>query len=339
MIIPNYKGDFCFIKSPSDLFYFTGYENADAVLIFADGEKRYFTDSRYFEEVACLRDGFVIDDVQNLGSFLAARHFRSASVESSLSYADFVFLKENGIEDFFLADAEISALRAVKSPRELALMTRAQEITDAAFTSVLGELREGMSERELASAAEASLFKLGADSLAFTSIVAFGSNTSRPHAHRSDTVLKRGMPVTLDFGAKFSGYCSDMTRTVFFGEPSEEIKEIYRVVLQAQERALERLRAGMTGRECDDLARGFFREKGLDAYFIHSLGHSLGIDCHETPSFSPKCADIIKKGMTMSVEPGLYFEGRFGVRIEDVIYFDETGIRNLTKSPKNMIIL
>lgn len=334
-----YYGDICIIKSPSNLFYLSGYDNADSIIAIDKEGAYYFTDSRYFEEVTSLLEGFEIKNIADFGNFIEERKARIASVESSISYNDYLFFKEKGIEDFHFIDKEISRLRAIKSEKEIKIMQKAQAITDHAFDLVLNDIKEGMTERELASALEAHLFGCGGDALAFTSIVAFGVNTSKPHAHRGETKLKKGMAVTMDFGAKYQGYCSDMTRTVFFGKPCDELKDIYNYVREAQSLALDTVRPGMVGRDVDEIARGYFRNKGLDKYFIHSLGHSLGIDIHENPNFSPKCSDVITKGMTLSVEPGLYIAGKYGVRIEDVIYFEENGIRNLTKSPKNMIII
>lgn len=335
----KYKGDLCLIQSPSNLFYFSSYENADAVLIFAEGKRYYFTDSRYFEEFRSLKGNFIVKDIAELCDFLSGGNFVSASIESNLPMEFYLFLQRHSINDLNFIDNEISALRAIKSSRELSLIKKAQLITDTTFEKILSCIEEGMTERELASKLEATLFLCGADKLAFDSIVAFGTNTARPHAHRGETRLKKGMPITLDFGAKYGGYCSDMTRTVFFGDPGQEMRRIYESVLCAQEYAINNIKSGMMGRECDELARSVFREKNLEAYFIHSLGHGIGIDCHEKPNFSPKCQEIIGQGMVMSVEPGLYFEGKYGIRIEDLIYFDESGIINLTKSPKNMIIL
>lgn len=334
-----YKGDMCIITSPSNLFYFTGYQNADAILVFCGGKNYYFTDSRYFEEVEFMRPGTEILNIADFNSFVSDKNVKSASIEASINVKEYLRYKNVGIEEFFFVDETIAALRMIKDSKEIELMQKAQDITDAAFLAVLNDFREGMTERELASCLESHLFGCGGDGLAFDSIVAFGKNTSKPHAHRGETKLEKGMPVTMDFGAKYNGYCSDMTRTVFFGKPSEKILDTYKKVAEAQMLAIDGVRAGMTGKECDYLARGYFAQYGLDKFFLHSLGHSLGIDIHENPTFSPRCEAIIQNGMTLSVEPGLYFADEFGIRIEDVIYFGEKGINNLTKSPKNIIII
>lgn len=335
----DYTGDMCVIQSPSDLYYFTSYRNADAILVFYGGKSYYFTDSRYFEEVGFMRGETEILNISDFNDFVADNKIKSVSVESTICVKEYLNYKKLGVENFSFVDEAVSKLRMIKDDVELGFIKKAQAITDKAFSAVLGDIREGMTERELASALEARLFSFGGDGLAFDSIVAFGKNTSKPHAHRGETKLSKGMPITLDFGAKYEGYCSDMTRTVFFGEPSDEVADVYKCVAEAQNIALDNIERGMTGKECDELARGYFRKKGLDGYFVHSLGHSLGIDIHENPTFSPKCNATMEKGMVLSVEPGLYFPDKFGVRIEDIIYFGENGVINLTKSPKNMIIL
>lgn len=335
----DFCADLCIVKSQSNLFYLTGYDTADAIIAYVGDKAYYFTDSRYFEEVSYLKKDFVIESVDRFGAFLNDGNFSSAAIEKSLPSYDYENLVKAGIKDFCYIDNTINAMRMIKSTDEIQLMQRAQDVTDETFTKILPYIREGMTERELAGKLESLLFSCGGDALAFTSIVAFGENTSKPHAHRTEKRLQKGMPVTMDFGAKYAGYCSDMTRTVFFGEPSKRVKETYMHVHEAQRLAIAGVKPGMTGRECDEIARGYFREFGLDPYFLHSLGHSLGIDIHESPNFSPRCDVTIQKGMTLSVEPGLYYDGQYGIRIEDVIYFSENGVRNLTKSPKNMIII
>lgn len=335
----NFYGDVCIIRSPSNLYYFTGYESGDAIIAYTENEAYYFTDARYFEEVKSLEGSFIIKNIREFEQFLRDGKFCCASVESSLGVAEYLRLKASGIEEIRFIDEEVTKLRAVKTEKELQLMQKAQEITDKAFEKIFCHVREGVTERELAAKLEMLLYDNGAEDLAFRSIVAFGENTSKPHAHRTDKKLERGMPITLDFGAKYAGYCSDMTRTFFYGEPSYKMKSVYNYVSRAQELSLNSIKTGMSGMECDEIARGYFRKNNLDKYFLHSLGHSLGIDIHEAPTFSPKCGEIFRNGMVVSVEPGLYFAGEFGVRIEDVIYFDKNGVINLTKSPKNMIII
>ena len=230
-------------------------------------------------------------------------------------------------------------IRAIKDSTELEFIKKAQEITDKTFEDLLPSIREGMSEIELATILESLLHKNGANGLAFESIVAFDKNTAIPHAVRSMNTLKNGSLITLDFGAKYQGYCSDMTRTIAFGDVTDEEKKAYEYVSIAQEMALSIMHAGMTGKECDSMARLFFAEKGLDKYFIHTLGHSIGLEVHEFPRLSQKDTTVLEENMVVTVEPGLYFDGYFGIRIEDLVILNKTDIINLTKSPKKLIII
>ena len=160
-----------------------------------------------------------------------------------------------------------------------------------------------------------------------------------PHAVPGETVLQRGMFVTMDFGCIYDGYCSDMTRTVALGQPSEEMERVYQTVLAAQRAGIDAARAGITGRELDAAARAVIQEAGFGAYFTHSFGHSLGLEIHESPNASPGEERTLPAGTVISAEPGIYLPGRFGVRIEDVLVLEENGCEDLTQSPKNLIVL
>lgn len=327
------------INTQSNLFYFTDYCSSDAVIIFYDNKKYYFTDARYFEEVKKLLTDYLVLDIASLKTFIEDNNIVESGIEGDITLNFYNELRSFGIQKFNIIDKKITEMRAIKKPYEVERIIKAQAITEKTFSEVLSHIVEGITEKELASTLEILLMKNGSEERAFSSIVAFGENTAKPHAHRSDKVLKTGMPITLDFGAKYKGYCSDMTRTVFLGQIEKELEYIYNCVFLAQKIALDSISEGLSGKECDSFARDYLKSKDLDRYFVHSLGHSLGIDIHEKPNFSPKCDTIMRQGMVMSVEPGVYIPNKYGVRIEDLIYFDATGIKNLTKSPKNIIIL
>ena len=221
---------------------------------------------------------------------------------------------------------------------ELKKIKAAQKITDTVFSKVIDRIKEGMTEMQLKTELDSLIVSAGAVP-AFDSIVAFGENTALPHAHAGDRKLKYGDAITLDFGAKLNGYCSDMTRSLAFGHACDEYRSVYNAVLGAKNNAESLIKAGMTGRECDLTAREYLAARGLDAYFTHSLGHSLGIDIHETPNLSPRSEEIIPEGAVTSVEPGIYLDGKFGIRIEDTVVFKKTGVDNLTNSTEQLIIL
>jgi len=226
-----------------------------------------------------------------------------------------------------------------KTKQEIENIKIAQSITEKGFDEALKALKQGVSEIEIAALIEYVFLKNGA-SLAFDSIVAFGSNGASPHAHRTNRKLQSGDFVTMDIGAKWNGYCSDMTRTVAYGAISTKQEEIYNTVLNAQVKAENEIRAGMSGYEADKIARDYISQKGYGEYFTHSLGHSVGVDIHENITLSPRAKnDIIKNGMVVTVEPGIYIPGFCGVRIEDTTLIENNIANSLAKSNKNLIII
>ena len=237
------------------------------------------------------------------------------------------------------AQGLLDDLRASKDEGELAHMRRAQEITDEAFKAILNFIRPGLTEREIAARLVYELLRRGGEQVSFDPIVAAGPNGSRPHAVPGDQVVDVGMFITMDFGCKVEGYCSDMTRTVALGQPSPEMEKVYAAVLAAQRAGIQAARAGVSGREVDGAARRVLREAGYGDYFTHSFGHSLGVDIHESPNASPSEDRVLPVGAVISAEPGVYIPGRFGVRIEDVLVLKDGGCEDITRSPKDLIVL
>ena len=233
----------------------------------------------------------------------------------------------------------ICELRSAKDEEELERMRRSQAIADKAFANILDYIRPGVTEREVAARLIYELMRLGAQRPSFDPIVAAGANSSMPHAVPGDTVIQPGMFVTLDFGGVYHGYCSDMTRTVAVGQPTHEMRQVYDTVLNAQMAGLSAARAGIAGCEVDGAARSVIEQAGYGEFFGHALGHSLGLEIHESPNFSPGEQTILPVGAVVSCEPGIYLPGRFGVRIEDVVILREDGCENITASPKELIIL
>ena len=255
------------------------------------------------------------------------------------------------------------ALRQVKSAEEIGRIREAERIGDRAFARLMldfgvdsGQLGEigaevaayhtvahlepaKTTERQTAARLEFYLKDEGGERLSFDTIAASGRNGAKPHAVPTDKLLARGELLTLDFGCVYRGYCSDMTRTVAIGEPSRELRAIYDLVLHAQETALGGSRPGMTGREIDALARDVICDAGYGKHFGHSLGHSVGLKIHERPGFSSKEKTVIRPGMVVSVEPGIYIEGVGGVRIEDLIAVTESGVENLANGVKDLLVI
>ena len=218
-------------------------------------------------------------------------------------------------------------------------MRHAQEITDGAFKAVLDFIRPGMTEREIAARLVYEMMRRGGEKVSFDPIVAAGPNGSRPHAVPGDQVVDTDMFITMDFGCKVDGYCSDMTRTVAMGEPTDEMEQVYATVLAAQRAGINAARAGVTGREMDAAGRQVIAEAGYGEYFGHGYGHSLGIEIHESPNANTRDETLLPVGAVVSAEPGIYLPGKFGVRIEDVTVLTADGCMVLTKSPKELIIL
>lgn len=247
--------------------------------------------------------------------------------------------KEIGVRKWQALGEKLNQLRIIKSAKELDCIRRAEAIGDEAFSYILGELRPGMTEIEAALLLEGAMRKKGAEGLSFDTIVASGLHSAMPHAIPGEKRIETGDFVTMDFGCIYQGYCSDMTRTVVMGKAEQKQKELYQLVLEAQEKALELISAGRTGREVDEAARGHIAAAGYGAYFGHGLGHSLGLFIHEEPRLSPKEERVLEPGMVMTVEPGIYLPGFGGVRIEDLVEIKEDGFENYTHSEKRLIEL
>lgn len=250
-----------------------------------------------------------------------------------------VQMKKAGVEKVRIEPLrdKVTQLRAVKSDREIENIRQAEAIGDRAFARVLTRLKAGMTEKEVAAWLEFYMKAEGADGFSFDTIAASGLHSAMPHAVPTDKALAEGDFLTMDFGCLYQGYCSDMTRTVVIGRASEKQRKVYDTVLNAQKTALAGIRPGMTGKEIDALARNVIRKAGFGKYFGHSLGHSVGLEIHEKPCFSPNEDTVIRPGMVITVEPGIYIENSFGVRIEDVVVITEDGCENITQSPKELI--
>jgi len=234
---------------------------------------------------------------------------------------------------------EIDLLRIRKDAGEIEAIAQAVRLGDQVFEEILKVIKPGMTESELAAEIEYQMRKLGASGPSFATIVAAGERSAMCHAVPTENRLKPGDALVLDFGVIYRHYCSDMTRTIFIGEPGEEMKKIYRIVLDAQLAALESLHSGMKASDADKVARDIIARAGYGAHFGHSLGHGVGIEIHEEPRLSAKSEDILQDGMVFSVEPGIYVEGLGGVRIEDMVVLVDGKPRNLTGSTKDIIIL
>jgi len=230
-------------------------------------------------------------------------------------------------------------LRAVKDADEIATIEEACGVAVRAFERVLEKIRPGVTERYVAFELESEMRAFGAEGTAFSTIVAAGPNGSLPHAEPGERVIEKGMLVTMDFGARVRGYCSDMTRTVAVGKPGDEERRVYDAVLEAHLRAMESIRPGAVGRDVDGVARAYFKTCGWESEFGHSLGHGVGLDIHEEPRLSMRSDDVLQAGNIVTDEPGIYLPGKCGCRIEDSVLVTSEGCRSLTPAAKELIIL
>ncbi|QBD78407.1 aminopeptidase P family protein [Ktedonosporobacter rubrisoli] len=261
-----------------------------------------------------------------------------------LSYAEYEKLNQEGNGSYTLqpfVQSNIEELRQVKQPYELDLLKRAIAITDQTFAHVCDWIQPGLTEKEVQWEISRVMVSLGAEGPSFTTIVASGPNSSMPHAHASERQIQRGEFITIDMGARYKGYCADMTRTICLGEPAEpRMLEIYNAVLQAMKTCEQGLHAGISGRAADALARDVLAQKELAEYYVHSTGHGVGLQIHEAPSLSQRAPEdmLLPAGSVVTVEPGVYIPGWGGVRIEDCVALSEDGAEVLTQSPTALVI-
>ncbi len=341
--------DGAILTSAANCRYLSGFPSSSRLVILTREQAYFLTDFRYGEAARKkVRDCQVVvfqRREQSVKEILRRHGLKTVLFEREtipLVEAETLggLCREEGIAPIFdnTLDKTMESIRAIKTPEEIDKIRAAQAITDEAFSHILPFLREGVTEREIALEIEFFMRKQGAERIAFDLIVVSGENGSQCHGVPTDKPLRRGDFITMDTGAVCDGYHSDMTRTVALGEVSEEQRQVYDTVLRAQLAAIDTVRAGVHCHIVDRAARSIIEEKYPKA-FGHGLGHSVGLEIHENPRFSPACEDIAQPGMVITVEPGIYLEGRFGVRIEDMILVTENGCENLTHSPKELLIV
>ncbi len=340
--------DAVIVSSELNQRYLTGFAYTDGYLLITPKSALLLADSRYTEAArASVTEFEVIPSGNSMLGTLALligdnKIVKAAVEDASLSCAAFQRLSEKLPCTLTTGASEmLSDLRRVKLPYELELIAKAQAITDAAFEHILGFLSPDVTERDVALELEFFMRRHGAEATAFETIAVSGPSSSLPHGVPQNVKLRPGF-LTMDFGARYEGYCSDMTRTVVIGHATDEMKTVYNTVLKAQLAALEYIQEGVLCRDTDEVARSIIREAGYGPEFGHSLGHGVGMYIHETPNLSTHAPEDSRlcRGNVVTVEPGIYIEGRFGCRIEDMVTITHEGkVLNFTKSPKELIIL
>ncbi len=336
------------ISSDVNRFYLCEFPSSAGNIIITKNSATLLIDFRYFEKakktVKNMDVLLCVSLYKDIKSVLTLKKIKNIYIETEHTTLETFNRMEKGLEDFcILKDSALSkklnALRQIKTPREMEFIKKAQTITDQAFTHILNFIKVGKTEKEIALELEFFMRKNGSKGVAFETIAVSGKNSSLPHGVPTDKPLEKGDFLTMDFGAVFEGYCSDMTRTVALGQVSEKQQEIYDTVLQAQLEALKNIKPNVKCKEIDKIARDIISQKGYGECFGHGLGHSVGIEIHENPAFNTRDESPIKKGMVITVEPGIYLPDKFGVRIEDMVIITEDGFENITESDKNLIII
>lgn len=344
-----YALDGMLLTGEANRFYASGFHSiaTDGVALVTRGKSYYFTDSRYIEAANRYVQGTEIRMVSRgrgytvlLDEVIRAHKLHRLGYEdATMTVADYETYRKALPCELTPATKLLLELRRIKDEEELQNMIAAQRIAEKAITEIMNEIRPGVTEKEIAARIQYLMLHYGAENMSFDPIVLTGANGSLPHGVPSDTKIQNGDFVTMDIGCIYHGYCSDMTRTVAVGFATEEMQMVYHTVLSAQKAGIASARAGISGQEIDGVARKIISSAGYGDYFGHSFGHGVGVEVHEAPNASPSNEQLLPANTVISAEPGIYIPGKMGVRIEDVIVLKENGCQNLTKAPKELMIL
>ena len=341
-------GEAALISSDADRLYYTGFPSSAGYVAVTRERALFLIDFRYFEKAESSVDSCEVVLLKNfsrqLGDFLSSQGIKTVYLETdTVSLSAFSSLKKR-LPDFdFSSDSKLQSFitkqRSIKSAGEVSLIKNAQKMTDETFGYILGRIGAGRTEREIMLDMEFFMRRLGSEGVSFDFIVVSGKNSSLPHGVPTDKKIEKGDFITMDFGAVWGGYRSDMTRTVAVGEVSDKQKEVYGVVLRAQRAAIDFIKPTVVCKEVDRVARDIIAAAGYGECFGHGLGHSVGIEIHENPACNTVCDTVMETGIIMTVEPGIYIENEFGVRIEDMVVVTENGCEDITESEKELIVL
>ena len=326
------------VTNLTNIYYLTGFDSSNAALLVRPGgESTLYTDFRYAESAKDLTEVEVQMAKRTLMADLGERLSGPIQFEADvLPYREWERLA-SGSAELVPTSGIVDAVRAIKDEEEVVKLQRACRIADRGLEALTADTWVGRSEREIAWRLRELLHAHGADEQSFDSIVASGPNGALPHAHPTDRIVERGELVTVDWGVRVDGYCSDCTRTFSTGGISDKLREIYDITLEAQQRAVANIKAGMTGVEADALAREPITDAGYGENFGHGLGHGIGLAVHEAPRLSTESPDVLENGHAVTVEPGIYLPGVGGVRIEDLAIVRDDGLQVLTSFPKELI--
>ena len=336
------------ITSPVSRRYLTGLESEDGTVAVTKDATYFIIDSRYYEMAVNSVKGCEIVLQQDVYGQLADI-FRHHGIDTISVESDYMTISQLATVNSKFMDCRIDTskrlseyitnLRMVKSEEEVAKITAAQRIAERAFSKLLSTMKVGMTEKQVAALLNFFMMEYGADGISFETIAASGFNSACPHAVPTEKPIKSGEFLTLDFGAVVDGYHSDMTRTVVFGQPTDEMKNVYNAVWGANTDALKAVRDGISAKLVDNVARATLQAWDYEEYFGHGLGHGVGLEIHEAPSLSPRSSFSLRTGMVVTIEPGVYLPGKFGVRIEDMVVVTKDGCKLITDTPKTLIYI
>ena len=343
---PEKELDALLISAPENRRYLSGFTGSAGYLFISSERAVLVTDSRYTEQATNQAPDFQVMQVRGGWDWFLEQLKETGVKRVGFESRDMTVATYNSLVGAVKDDSALSQVsmiataempeegRVFKDQRELALLQRAIDASDAAMEAVCPNITAGMTEREVAWRMEMAMRDFGADGISFDTIVASGPNGAMAHHRPSDRAIQAGEPIVIDMGAIVEGYCSDITRTVVVGEPDETFHKIYDIVLGAQLTAINTVRPGMTGEDCDDLSRAVIAEAGYGDNFGHSLGHGVGLAVHENPRVSPRSPDKLEPNMVFTVEPGIYLTGWGGIRIEDIVVLGDDGAKVLSKAGK-----
>lgn len=325
--------------------YMSGFTGDESFSIITLDKAIFITDSRFTEQARQQVKDYEVVQYSNafsefLGKMAEELKIKTLAFEENvLTFSTYSEYKKNLKCDFVPLSGIVEELRLIKDDTEIEKIKKAAGIADKAFEHMLNFIKKGMTEREVGLELEFTMKKMGAKDLSFPSIVASGERSCLPHGQATSKVLEEGDFLTLDFGCIYEDYCSDMTRTIVIGKPNDKMKEIYDIVLKANEAAIPAIKSGIVCKDIDKISRGIISSYGYSKNFGHGLGHGVGREIHEAPYLSPRGEATLKEGMIVTDEPGIYIPSFGGVRIEDLILVKKDGCEVISKSPKNLICI
>jgi Xaa-Pro aminopeptidase/Xaa-Pro dipeptidase len=328
----------------SNIRYLSGFTGSEGVLLINSGKAILLVDGRYTVQAGLEATDIQIieyrDKIEGIIQAIKKLKLKRIGFEANSITVEMYNQLTNRIQHEVFVDLtdELKLIRAYKDETEIALLKKAAEISSAAILSLINQIKPGCTEKEVALQLEYNARKSGADGLAFEAIVAAGVNSALPHAQPTDRKIKKGDFVVIDFGVKYRGYCSDETCTIAFGKLTDRQKNAYQIVKDAHDRALAMIKANVSTADIDHCARSVFGKK-YGRYFVHGTGHGVGLEVHEAPRLAINSADILKPQMVVTVEPGLYIPGFWGIRIEDTVLVKENSCEKFTKMDKELIII